>query len=214
MAYLASWIQQLVLAVILATFLDLLLPSNAMQRYVRLVMGLLILMLILSPLLTLLKSDWDINNLFSHGRSEINGEVVSLPHIQSRTDELAEEQEQWVEETVQSRMERSIRGGIEQRFALTVNEVSVSLSENEGQVSVDEVIVAIDPDTSADGNGKIATVEPVHIDISENRDADKTEKTSRTVSSPHIAEIREWVSREWHINDATIQIVIAEQGDK
>lgn len=211
MSYLASWIQQLVLAVIVATFLDLLLPNNTMQRYVRLVMGLMILMLILSPLLTFLKSDWNMNDLFSDGRSTTNNELASLPHIQKQSEDLMEAQEKWVEDTVQSRMERAISDGIEQQFSLSVSEVSVSLSEKGEQVSVDGVVVTIDPNSSVDGNGEIETVKPVNIDLSDNRNEEETEQTSATATSSRIEEIQKWVSREWNIDVANIQIDIAER---
>lgn len=211
MSYLASWIQQLVLAVIVATFLDLLLPNNTMQRYVRLVMGLMILMLILSPLLTFLKSDWNMNDLFSDGRSTTNNELASLPHIQKQSEDLMEAQEKWVEDTVQSRMERAISDGIEQQFSLSVSEVFVSLSEKGEQVSVDGVVVTIDPNSSVDGNGEIETVKPVNIDLSDNRNEEETEQTSATATSSRMEEIQKWVSREWNIDVANIQIDIAER---
>lgn len=57
MEALGEWLRQIILVVLLATFIDLLLPNRTMQRYVRLVVSLFILMTILSPVLQLLGSN-------------------------------------------------------------------------------------------------------------------------------------------------------------
>ncbi|MCI3920179.1 stage III sporulation protein AF [Paenibacillus sp. TRM 82003] len=57
MEALGDWLRQIILVVLLATFVDLLLPNRTMQRYVRLVVSLFILMTILSPVLQLFGSN-------------------------------------------------------------------------------------------------------------------------------------------------------------
>ena len=46
---LSGWLKQIVILVLIAAFMDLLLPNNSMERYIKLVMGLLIILAILSP---------------------------------------------------------------------------------------------------------------------------------------------------------------------
>lgn len=57
MAWLGGWLREIVIIVLLAAFVDLLLPSRSMERYVRLVLSLLILLTLLSPVVSLLKGD-------------------------------------------------------------------------------------------------------------------------------------------------------------
>ncbi|WP_199620170.1 stage III sporulation protein AF [Paenibacillus alkalitolerans] len=54
---LAAWLKQIILVVLIATFIDLLLPNRSLQRYVKLVVSLFILMTILSPVMNLLGSN-------------------------------------------------------------------------------------------------------------------------------------------------------------
>ncbi|HZG85119.1 stage III sporulation protein AF [Paenibacillus sp.] len=63
MEALAGWLKQIILVVLLATFIDLLLPNRTMQRYVKLVVSLFILMTILSPVLQLLGSNANVRML-------------------------------------------------------------------------------------------------------------------------------------------------------
>jgi len=51
-------VQNLIVLVVLAVFLELLLPAGEMKRYVKLVMGLLVIIAVLGALGSLLRGDW------------------------------------------------------------------------------------------------------------------------------------------------------------
>lgn len=57
MTWLGGWLHELILVVLMAAFVEMLLPSKSMERYARLVLSLLILLAMLSPLISLLKGD-------------------------------------------------------------------------------------------------------------------------------------------------------------
>jgi stage III sporulation protein AF len=63
MEALTGWLTQIVLVVLLATFIDLMLPNRTMQRYVKLVVSLFILMTILSPVLQLFGANANVRML-------------------------------------------------------------------------------------------------------------------------------------------------------
>ncbi|MCL6453193.1 MAG: stage III sporulation protein AF [Alicyclobacillus sp.] len=58
MTALGGWIRQLVLLVFLAIVAELLLPAQALQRYVRMVMGLAILAVMVQPFLPIVRGHW------------------------------------------------------------------------------------------------------------------------------------------------------------
>ena len=188
MAFLASWIKGLVLAVIMATFLDLLLPNNTMRRYVRLVMGLIILVLILSPLLTLSQRDWSIDTLFVEVREVPTDELESLPHIEARADDLVDKQEQWVHETVQRRLEQGIKEGVEQQFAVAVEHISVALVE-EGEQPERRQAAAIALIVQAHGEEA-----PEHQAAPDARSAWTRRSTSRTGGVPTKLTSTRWTA--------------------
>lgn len=57
MTWLGGWLRELILVVLMAAFVEMLLPSKSMERYARLVLSLLILLTILSPIVSMLKGD-------------------------------------------------------------------------------------------------------------------------------------------------------------
>ena len=63
MEALTGWLTQIILVVLLATFIDLMLPNRTMQRYVKLVVSLFILMTILSPVLQLFGANANVRML-------------------------------------------------------------------------------------------------------------------------------------------------------
>ncbi|OMF86992.1 stage III sporulation protein AF [Paenibacillus sp. FSL R7-0273] len=57
MTWLGDWLRELILVVLMAAFVEMLLPGKSMERYARLVLSLLVLLTMLSPVVSLLKGD-------------------------------------------------------------------------------------------------------------------------------------------------------------
>lgn len=53
-----SWVKGLIMLVLFAAFLELILPSSAMQKFIRLIIGLLIMLAILNPMIDFLTKDF------------------------------------------------------------------------------------------------------------------------------------------------------------
>lgn len=62
MVALSTWIKQIILVVLFATFLELLIPSNSYKKFVKVIMGLLILLTVLQPVLELIHGQGDEQN--------------------------------------------------------------------------------------------------------------------------------------------------------
>jgi stage III sporulation protein AF len=96
--YLGEWIKHIVLLILVATFFDLLLPNSSMRRYVRMVIGLLIMLLILSPLLDLLQFDYDrmlksVDELLEEESEDWSDEIgAHLEQVQMLQDETIREE--------------------------------------------------------------------------------------------------------------------------
>ncbi|MGW9124863.1 stage III sporulation protein AF [Paenibacillus chitinolyticus] len=69
MEWLGGWLKTVVALILLATFIELMLPTNKMQRYVRTAMSLFILLTLLSPVLQLARKSWDPARLLAEAQS-------------------------------------------------------------------------------------------------------------------------------------------------
>lgn len=67
MDFISGWLKGIVLIILFASFMDLLLPSSAMQKYVKLVIGLIIIVAMLTPLLMIVNGKESLagNGLFN-----------------------------------------------------------------------------------------------------------------------------------------------------
>ncbi len=77
MGWLGGWLREIILVVLLASFVELLLPSKSMERYARLVLSLLILLTMLSPIVSLLKGDAVAELSLAMGQQEKEGGLFS-----------------------------------------------------------------------------------------------------------------------------------------
>ncbi len=57
MDYIIQWTTQIIIFIILAIIIDLIIPNNALEKYIRFVMGLILLLLFLQPILQLFQVD-------------------------------------------------------------------------------------------------------------------------------------------------------------
>lgn len=55
-AVISAWIKNIILVVLFASFLELLLPNSSMQRFIRVIVGLFILLAILNPVIDLVQN--------------------------------------------------------------------------------------------------------------------------------------------------------------
>lgn len=53
----SSWIKDIITLIIFATFIDLLLPQSSMQRFIRVIIGLLIMLAVINPLIDVFQNN-------------------------------------------------------------------------------------------------------------------------------------------------------------
>lgn len=72
MAALTAWVKSLVLIVLFATFFELLLPNNSLNRFIKVIMGLFIMLAVLNPITSLLKQPWHETEVAALGQEKMN----------------------------------------------------------------------------------------------------------------------------------------------
>ncbi|GIQ70688.1 stage III sporulation protein AF [Xylanibacillus composti] len=133
-AWLSEWLKEIVVIVLLAVFVDLVLPNRSMQRYVKVVLSLLILLAILSPLVELLRSgeQWDV--WLQPGAGERigqplagAGEMASLAAISREAEQMTAERNRQALELAQLRLESAVARTLEESLAIRKADVSAEL---------------------------------------------------------------------------------------
>lgn len=191
MSWLNEWLREVVMVVLLATFVDLILPSRSMERYVKLVLSLLILLTLLQPIIKLFTDtpELRLSEAFQtqdmNSANFTNGKETTLQQILSKAEELKHQQLnqslQWAGEEVARQMKQQIQ----EQAGTQVQEVQVHLSllptKNEDEqaipsiVSVEVVLQQEPPDlqdqSNNDGNPSqqqqiaITPIAPVQVEV-------------------------------------------------
>ena len=58
MSFLSSWISNIIIFILLATVIDMLLPSSSLQKYTKMVIGLLLIAIIITPILKFVSNEF------------------------------------------------------------------------------------------------------------------------------------------------------------
>jgi len=138
MVALGEWLKQLVLIVLLATFIDLLLPNKTMQRYVRTVIGLFLLMVLIGPVFRLLSSDWNLEKVAAQlenmQQSSSVLPVATRAGGQVTTADILKRSEEWQRGQIQEAlaltegwMSDQIRAGLERELGEQVLDVRTAI---------------------------------------------------------------------------------------
>lgn len=137
MELLGSWLKQVILVVILATFADMLLPSQSFRKYARTVLSLFVLLVLLSPLVKLFQGEWDEKRLTGSVESLAAGGgtsgtmVAAMPSLESiyaEAERVKRTQEQRTTELVEAR----IAGMVREQVAASMPEMAADVRVSVG----------------------------------------------------------------------------------
>lgn len=128
-AFVAVWVKNIVLVVLFAAFMELLLPSSSMQRFIRVIMGLFIMLTILNPALDIIQNRIASGQELSAVTTTLNNSVNNS----NVTTSMTEERDKLSYELYKKELAKQIRAVV-----TTVDGVA-------------DAKVAVDVNTAADG---------------------------------------------------------------
>lgn len=210
MSYLTEWITTIILFILLATVVDMLLPSSSMQKYTKLVIGLLLIVVILTPILKLLSTDMDelFAKMMTHPSyiSEKNTENL----IEMKKKEIQASHSAYILEQAAVQMKEDVEEELREQYGLTVKEVNLVV-KNQDQLNkipteedLEMVVIVLEEGTEETA---ISVVKPVQIDTSR---PNKPEPSSP--KSGKEGNIAAFLSDRWQLHETIISVDV-EGGD-
>lgn len=147
--WLSSWLREIVLVVLFAVVMDMLLPNSGMKRYIKVVVSLFILLTVLSPILNLMRSDFDVAKVADElDRWNISAAPASsMPtpqEIAVDAERLQRVQEQQTKDWVQRRMAELIEQDLAEQGYAEVQAVQARIAvERDGKTRIEEIVVHV-----------------------------------------------------------------------
>ncbi len=166
--------QSLVIIVMLAVFLELLLPSSTMQSYVKMVMGLLVLIAVLETVFAFIGTD------FNMQVPEISATSLDTwEKIQADAEQLSEHYKNQSLEDYRQGISKQVLAlaNLNQQVKVTAAEVEVNTEEGESFGQLQMIKLVVQPQqTTSEG---ISTIPPVEIAVSEEEQPEKEIKLTK-----------------------------------
>lgn len=206
MDFLKEWVRNLVMLVVLASCLELFLPMNSMKKFVRMTLGLLIVLSVMQPALALLGQQATVDPTALLG--EDRADLPTMQEIMAQADQFREKNQALVAEEAQARVADEVRQAARSVAGVADARASVRLAVIGSQWQLETITVTIRP---GDGSkGRVAPVEPVKpVQIGQG------ERPSERPDAPPAKERQELNNRlAGQVRDAVIQRLGLEPGSR
>jgi stage III sporulation protein AF len=225
MAWLNEWVKELILIVLVAAFTDLLLPSHTLQRYVRTVIGLFLLLVLLSPVYQLSQHRWNPDEWMRNALTEQTVKQVAMQPLSAIVEQssvIKAANQKQAKQILEQQLAASMKEGIESGNKVTVENLQVSTKvDGNGKPTIDHVSIILAKDTEkaepvVAPNEKsepiivaIKPIEPVVIDDIQATKHASSEADLQVTAEPKDERqelLKQFIAREWQIDKDRIHI--------
>ncbi|OEH85654.1 stage III sporulation protein AF [Desulfuribacillus stibiiarsenatis] len=203
MDFISAWLKGIVLIILFATFMDLLLPSSSMQKYVKLVIGLIIIVTMLTPLLMILKSD------YSFSTAEMldwqRGESI----VATAIDDVSQRMQHGQQDMAVVAVENMIKDGIgivleaNPNYSLVDVEMKIQEEPNQ-QFKLSNVSVYVKASKIHESHTTTQPIEHEVTDDSHELNIDVQEVSVIQIDSIEISKPSNQTSKQMKVNDSEI----------
>jgi len=208
MSLLTEWVTQIVVFIFIGTILDLIIPNQSMKRYVHIVVGLTLLLILIKPILFVFQEHIPsaISKIETAIEKQDMSSLVTEKDLDFKKDEIHEQQDAYIWNEVSSQLIYEANKRLEEEgIAISVTDIQFE-TKNESTLTVDNVdklIVSLSQTDSTDN--KIESVEPIVIG--------KEGKNDTSVEFPNEDKVKKELAQLWGIEGNKIEY-IWEEGAK
>ncbi|MGG0274096.1 stage III sporulation protein AF [Bacillus rhizoplanae] len=198
MQFVVEWIRNIIVFLLLATMLHMLLPNSSLQKYVKFVVSLLLVVLILTPLFKLLQTDvQDVIANVSQDKYVANGLIEN--QIDTKKKEIQASQRAYILEQMAVQMKKQVGKELEEQYGMAVMSLQIKVPEEKKEVKsqqdIQSVIVMLQKN-ERNREGAIETIQKVEINS----------KEPRKTSEQNTAEMKQFFSNKWQLEENKIKV--------
>ncbi|MBS4173425.1 stage III sporulation protein AF [Bacillus sp. FJAT-49736] len=196
MSFITEWVMNIIVFILLAMILDMLLPSSTMKKYTKLVTGLLLIAIILTPILKLFSQDFDSIMDQVSATSIVNKNQVENS-IEMKKKEIQASQDAYKLKQVAVQMKKDVNKELIDRFGKSIDgDIELKIKEHE-QASVDNIDKIILYLKNAKDDQSVAAIEPIEID---------TQKPVENQNSVETESITAFLIKKWNLTNQSIEL--------
>jgi stage III sporulation protein AF len=200
-AYITVWIKGIIFVVLFASFLELLLPNNSMQRFVRVIMGLFIMLAILNPIIGVMERQLTVDQVPVLA-ARVDSSLANA-NVLNAANEVAGKRDQLARDLYVRDLSKQIRATVMAISGVTDAKVTVNIETDTPQPNkemgkIKNVVIYIEPGITANER-KIAKV-TVGITIPE------TAQESKLLSTVVVDKVTRAVTELYQIKSSQVEV--------
>jgi stage III sporulation protein AF len=196
-SFLAGWVSNIIIFVLLATVIDMLLPNSALQKYAKMVIGLLLIAIIITPILGLFNKDFD--DILTAATSEFEDQkkkdLGNLTEMKKK--EIQAAQGAYILEQMAVQLQTEVEEELMVDYNMKISSIDVGV-KNEEEPGVDDLQNITISLEKAEGkeNSEIEAVAKVDI----NTDSPSTSNDA------NLDAVKRFLATSWSVDEEIIEI--------
>ena len=195
--FINSWAQGIILAVIIATIIEIILPEGKNKKYVKTVIGIYILFTIIYPLINKLTKT-NINTLIENTTKQMS--------TYQENNSLKIDTDKYIESTYKKKIEEDIRKRAnEKNLNITSLNVYIETEDENRYGMLNSLVMKVEKNETSKKNNDVNQIK--EINISKNvQNNEIIENKDKTVTEKEINEFKEYINATYYLEKEKIHI--------
>lgn len=200
-SFIRLWAEQVIVAVIIASIIEMILPENKNKKYIKMIIGMYILFNIISPVI---KNNNYFNfeefNIEKYASTTSSGVEVNQESMDKRLEQL------YIEE-----LEKDLKNKVKEKgYNVTSCRIDAVLNENSSNKGINKIKLKVSKlNSTNDKNSSVNSIEKVEIKVGLDKvlsSDSNEEKKDNEASKIEIAELRKTLSDYYQLDIKKIDI--------
>lgn len=200
MEFIKEWVTNIILFILFATMVDMLLPNSKFQKYTKMVIGLLLIAIILTPVLKLVSQDFE-EAMVSIPKIENTGENKLKNLIELQKKEIQASQDAYIYEQMAVQLKEDVEEELMDKYGLVITDLKVIVDEENQRPfpeSLQKVMISLNE----------SKYEKDAVEVIKTIDIDTNQPLKSKTFTENNRQITKLLSKKWNVAEETIEIQI------
>lgn len=206
MSILTEWVTNIIVFILFAVILDMLLPNSTMQKYTKLVVGLLLIAVFITPILSIFNKNFtsEIQEKIMQSSTWSNPKLENS--LESKKREIEETQQTYILEHMAVQLKNEAEKELMDQSNYAIQDIKITLMDKNGEMNAEniETIQVFVAESQESSSEDVQPVETIDITI------DEKQAEIENIPSSELTTI---LSTIWGIDPSKIVIGLIEGGD-
>lgn len=196
--WISGWAQGIIVAVIIATIIEMLLPEGSSKKYIKVVVGIYILFTIVSPVITkITNKEFKLSDIIDLD------EYIEAASSDNTYNELEKSNNENIKEVYITSLKSDIEGKIANK-GYNADSIEVEVQDND-EYTINSITISVSKLDEKEENNNIEIVNEVEINVSTSTEKSK-ENEKEELSKKEKEELKEYLSSVYELPEDNIII--------